>query len=168
MDSFIVKCSSNLIWYWYTILNLPSHVKYLWMTLCIFSKHSSMWLLGTPLDRLSPWYSGLKNYLEKEEFNDMDLNYFSPQSGIFVVAEIEFSETSNSNIPTLVFVPLKLSANSLATSGCPLCIFWQKLRQPTLWKASLNNGSYWWVACHMVQFSQSLPPCESSRFVDYP
>jgi hypothetical protein len=29
----------------------------------------------------------------------------------------------------------------LATSRCPLCIFWQKLRQPTLYKASLNNGS---------------------------
>jgi hypothetical protein len=61
--------------------------------------------------------------LEKEEFRDMDLNHFSPQSGIYVAIEIDCSETSNSSAPTLFFVPLKLSANFLATSGCPLYIF---------------------------------------------
>jgi len=71
----------------------------------------------------------------------IDFSYLSPVLGISVASTIVASDTSNSRVHTLVLVPLNSKENSLATSGCPLCMFWQKERQPIIWKTSMIIGS---------------------------
>ena len=88
----------------------------------------------------------------------MDLNHLSPLLGISVATAIVASDTSNSRFPTLVLMPSKCNENYLATSGCPLYMFWHKERQPTLWKTSLIIGSTSNMCMSKGSVLTTLPP----------
>ena len=122
------------------MLNLPSHMKYFWMTIRSLEK-SSLWKVLEILVVISiPFCTSLRNSSQFCNWNFYTLNHIYSYLDIFVWWAMVWGDTAKFNMPTLDFVPLKLMENYFEIFPWYPCNFWQNRRHPILENAWMKVG----------------------------